>query len=185
MDKYKDIISKLKEKDVVINHGMSAQEMIEIEKFYNISFPVELKNLYSVGVPISNGFYNWRDMSSKNTKIIKNALKMPIKGLQSDLENGDFWCENWGLQPDNIEEAQRVLLKHYNNAPKVIPIYSHRYMPFIPENTNIPVFSIMGSDIIYYGTNLISYLDVEFGSKQYKDIMQANFQHVDFWSDLL
>lgn len=90
-----------------------------------------------------------------------------------------------GGQPERIEEAQKVLLKHYNNAPKLIPIYSHRYMPFIPENTNIPVFSIMQSDIVYYGTDLISYLEIEFGLKQYNDIMQTNFQYVIFWSDLL
>jgi hypothetical protein len=185
MDKYKNIMSKLKEKGVVLDHGITAQEMIEIEKFYNISFPAELKELYSLGLPISNGFYNWRDMGSENTKLINNALEMPIKGLQSDLENGDFWCDNWELPPDNIEGAQKLLLKDYNNAPKLIPIYSHRYMPFIPDNTNIPVFSIMGSDIIYYGTDLISYLELEFGFKQYSDIMQANFQDVDFWSDLL
>jgi len=185
MDRYKDIMEKLKEKGVVFDHAMSAQEMAEIESLYGISFPAELKELYSLGLPLSNGFYNWRDMSSENTRLIKNALEMPIKGLQTDLENGDFWCDYWELQPDNIEEAQRVLLKHYSNAPKLIPIFSNRYMPFIPENTNIPVFSIMGSDIIYYGTDLISYLEIEFGLTQYKDIMQANFQYVTFWGDIL
>ena len=43
----------------------------------------------------------------------------------------------------------------------------------------------MGSDIIYYGTDLISYLEIEFGFKQYKDTMQADIQYVTFWSDLL
>lgn len=96
MEKYKDIMLKLKEKCVVFDYGLSSQEMIDIEKFYNISFPAELKELYSFGLPISKGFYNWRDMNSENTKSIKNALDVPINGLQSDLENGYFWCENWG-----------------------------------------------------------------------------------------
>jgi hypothetical protein len=89
------------------------------------------------------------------------------------------------VRPKDIEEAQNVLLKHYDNAPKLIPIYSHRYMPCIAESINIPVFSIMQSDIICYGADLISYLEIEFGFMQYQDIMQADFPHIDFWSDLL
>ena len=185
LDKYSDIVLKLKEKGVIFDYGMSTKEIIEVEKFYNISFPIELKQLYSFGLPVSKGFYNWRDMGVENTQFIKGVLEMPINGLQSDLESEDFWCANWGVQPDDIEDAQNILLKHYYNAPKLVPIYSHRYMPFIPENTDIPVFSIMQSDIIYYGTDLISYLEIEFGFRQYKDIIQADFQHVDFWSDLL
>ena len=185
MNKYKQIMSKLKEVGVVFDYGISTRDINRIEKLYGICFPVELKQLYSFGLPVSKGFYNWRDMDSVNIQTIKDILEMPIKGLQSDLVNGDFWCDNWGLQPNNIEDAQNVMLTHYYKAPKLIPIYSHRYMPFIPEYTDIPVFSIMQSDIIYYGVDLISYLEVEFGFKKYNDIMQAHFKHIDFWSDLI
>jgi len=51
MDKYKDIMSKLREKGVVFDHVISVQEMTEIENFYSISFPAELKELYSLGLP--------------------------------------------------------------------------------------------------------------------------------------
>jgi len=185
MDKYKEIIQKLVIKGVLFDYGMTAHEITEIEKLYCISFPDELKILYSFGLPTSTGFYNWRDMSLDNIESIKNALEMPIKGLKLDLKNGEFWCENWGLQPIRTEEAQRVLLEHYSSAPKLIPIYSHRYMPFIPDNTNIPVLSVVQSDIIYYGTDLISYLEIEFDYKQHSDIIQADFQYIEFWSDLL
>jgi len=185
MDKYKNIVSRLKEKGIVFDHGMSSQEIVKVEKFYDIFFPIELKRLYSLGLPISDGFYNWRDISSKNTQFIKNVLNMPINGLQSDLKNENFWCDHWDPPPNDIEEAQRILLEHYCNAPKLIPIYSHRYMPFVPDKTNLPVFSIMQSDIIYYGTDLISYLEIEFGFRQYSDIKHAHFQYIDFWSNLL
>jgi len=185
MDKYNKIIAKLEEKGVIFNYGMSSQEIAEVEEFHSVSFPIEIKKLFTLGLPVSNGFYDWRNMSLENTKHIKKVLEMHIKGLQSGLMDGEFWCEDWGLQPESIEEAQKVLLKRYNDAPKLIPIYSHRYMPFIPEKTNIPVFSIMQSDIIYYGMDLISYLEVEFGFRQYNDMMQSCFQYVTFWSDLL
>ena len=184
MDKYQEIVSKLKIKEVVFDLGISSTEIKKIEEFYDISFPAELKNLYFVGLPVSNGFYNWRDMSDINIERIKEVLKKPIIGLQSELQ-GDFWCDDWGDKPNDINEAYKILLTHYNNAPQLIPIYSHRYVPFIENNGNIPIFSIVGSDVIYYGENLISYLEIEFGLKKYSEFNQINCQHITFWSDLI
>lgn len=185
MNQYQEVVLKLKSKGVLFDRGMSLSEIDQTEKLYDISFPVELKHLYSVGLPVSKSFYNWRDTHKENVQQIKDILNMPIQGLISDLETNDFWCDDWGEKPTDIRDAQSILLEHYNKAPQIIPIYAHRYMPFIPNETDIPIFSIMQSDIIYYGVNLISYLEIEFGFRQYSELMQANFRHVDFWSDLL
>lgn len=184
MDQYYDIIVKLKDKGIKFDKGMSLQEISKIEKFYDISFPVELKKLYSINLPVSEGFYNWRDMSKENMKQIKQALELPLQGLQSDLESGYFWCEDWGNQPLDMKTAQNILLRKYNMAPKLVPIFSHRYIPFIPNDLNIPIFSIVQSDIIYYGRNLISYLEVEFKLKQYNN-NDITGKYIDFWSDFI
>ena len=185
MVQYQEIVLKLKSKEVLFDRGMSLTEIEETEKLYDISFPVELKCLYSVGLPVSKSFYNWRNTSKENVQRIKDILNMPIRGLISDLEINNFWCDDWGEKPTDIRDAKSILLERYNKAPHMLPIYAHRYMPFIPNETDIPVFSIMQSDIIYYGVNLISYLEIEFGFRQYNELAQANFRHVDFWSDLL
>lgn len=191
MDKYNEIVCKMQTKGVLFEQGMSSSEICEAEELYGISFPIELKRLYSVGLPVLNGFYNWRDKSIINVEHIKEALKRPILDLQAELREDfqddfpcdDFWCDNWGDRPNDFNEANEILLKHYNDAPKLIPIYLHRYMPFIENSTNTPVFSIMGSDIIHYGESLISYLEIEFKLKDYNNNM--NCQYIDFWSDLL
>lgn len=185
MDQYQEIVFKLKSKGVLFDRGMSLSEIDETEKLYDISFPAELKRLYSVGLPVSKSFCNWRDTHKENVQRIKDILNMPIQGLIFDLETNNFWCDDWGEKPIDIRDAQSILLEHYNKAPQMIPIYAHRYMPFIPNEIDIPVFSIMQSDIIYYGVNLISYLEIEFGFRQYSELVQANFRYVDFWSDLL
>jgi len=185
LKKYDAIIARLEEKGVSFESGMSQKDILETEEYYGISFPVEMKEFFVSGLPVSSGFYNWRNTSSENTSLIRRALKMPIEGLKSDLRNGDFWCENWGLKPERNEDAIEILLTQYKRAPKMIPVYAHRYMPFIPGSDNIPVFSIMQSDIIYYGTDLVSYLEIEFGFKQYNDILQAGFRQIEFWSDLM
>lgn len=76
-------------------------------------------------------------------------------------------------------------MERYYKAPKLVPIYSHRYMPFITEDDNIPVFSIMQSDIIYYGENLISYLEVEFGFKKYNGYSSFKFPAYQFLERLI
>ncbi len=185
MDWYQEIVLKLKSKGVLFDEGMTLSEIDTAEGIYSISFPVEVKRLYSVGLPVSKGFYNWRDKSKENVQQIEDALNRPIQGLIFDLETNGFWCDDWGKRPTDIRDAQSILLERYNKAPRMVPIYAHRYMPFVPNAMELPVFSIMQSDIIHYGANLISYLEIEFGFMQYGDMEQANFRHIDFWSDLL
>ena len=184
MNKYKEIISKLKVKGIYFEKGLSEDEVNKIEKYYDIFFPMELKKFYLTELPVSEGFYNWRDMEEKNIKNIEAALKRPLEGLMYDIKYNDFWCEKWGEKPENIERSQKVLLEYYSKAPKMIPIYSHRYMPFISKIEEIPVFSLMQSDIIYYGFDLISYFEIEFGIKKYSELLYHNFEYVDFWSDM-
>ena len=56
MVQYQEIVLKLKSKEVLFDRGMSLTEIEETEKLYDISFPVELKCLYSVGLPVSKVF---------------------------------------------------------------------------------------------------------------------------------
>jgi hypothetical protein len=185
MNQYEEVVLKLKTKGVLFDRGMSLSEINDTEKLYDISFPVELKHLFSVGLPVSKSFCNWRNTQEENVQRIKDLLDMPIQGLIFDLETNDFWCDDWGEKPIDIRDARCILLEKYNEAPPMIPIYGHRYIPFVPNEIDIPVFSIMQSDIIYYGTDLISYLEIEFDFKQYSELVQEKIRHVDFWSDLL
>ncbi len=185
MKKYQDIIGNLINKGIQFDKGLSLLERTEIEKKFNITFPIELVRLYSIGLPVSGGFYDWRNTNEDNITRIKEVLNMPLQGLIFDLESNNFWCDEFGKKPEDINDARNLLVEHYKRAPQMIPIYGHRYMPFLPNETNIPVFSIMQSDIIYYGVDLVSYLEIEFGLKQYGELIQTNARYVDFWSDLL
>ena len=192
MNKYQEIVSKLATKGIEFDSAMSLEETNRIEKMYNITFPNELKQLFAVGLPISKGFYNWRNMSVANVENIKHMLTRPILGLQDELKDSfksgvspynDFWCATWGEKPNSFNEAQEVLLKHYACAPPLIPVYSHRYIPFIPDSEEVPILSIMRSDIIYYGENLIDYLEIEFKIREYDNNMRCKY--INFWSDLI
>jgi hypothetical protein len=45
----------------------------------------------------------------------------------------------------------------------MVPIYIHRYIPSKPAVDGNPVFSVVTYDMVYYGNDLPSYLEHEFG----------------------
>ena len=185
MNKYHDIKNKLQSQGVIFDTGLTRQEIETVEQRYGIQLPYELRQLFSIGLPVSSGFYNWRSSSEENVLSIINALNMPLKGLVSDLDDGYLWRDAWGAKPDEPRKANEIFMRYFANAPKMIPVYLHRYVPFVGHDAIVPVFSIMQSDIIYYGVNLVSYLETEFGFREFEDLPLSDYQNVDFWSDLL
>lgn len=178
----KDILAMLQTEGIELAEGLSEQEFQKINQEYGIEFPVELKEFYSNVLPISVGFYNWRDFSSDNINSIKKTMKIPFDDIY-ELANEVYWCDDWGEEPDE-EDKVSIIREKLKTAPKLIPIYLHRYMPII-DKINIPILSIRDTDIIYYGENIESYLEIEFGNKNQEDIDFDQIEHVPFWSDLL
>ena len=65
--------------------------------------------------------------------------------------------ENRLRQPGWQGKAEDIL----RGAPRLIPIYRHRYMPMI-DDADAPVLSTIGQDTIWYEANLCDYLQREF-----------------------
>jgi len=180
---YDELIEFLKEKGVIIDVGLSERDIFYIEKEYEISFPKEWKKFYSIALPISDGFYNWRDRSDENIMCIKEIINTPVTELLEDIDD-IYWCDEWGEESTEKEERRKIIIEKMRSAPKLIPIYSHRYLASIEVKQN-PVFSISGADIIYYGENLFSYFQIEFGLKK-RDVMNCdNISYIPFWSDMI
>ena len=74
--------------------------------------------------------------------------------------------------------------KEYKTKPKLIPIYSSRYIPESPKETGNPVFSVYQTDIIYYGFDLLSYFENEFKIKLPEKFGKITYPKlIDFCSD--
>ncbi len=90
---------------------------------------------------------------------------------------------SWGKIKNNcIDWKKEQFLKKYNEAPRLIPVYNHRYMPNI-DKKRVPILSVVGSDIIVYGKDLQNYLEIEFElikKEQYND----NKYDIEFWSEI-
>ncbi len=161
---FKEMIEKMKNKHVIFDSGLTEEEIKSIEEIYHIEFPKSLRDLIQYALPISEGFYNWRNISSENIELIKRVMEMPYEAIREN-------------------PVDNIILEKLAKAPRLIPIYSHRYIPE-KSGDDPPVFSVHGLDIIYYGRDLYDYLEIEFfNGKGSRDL--SEFPNIPFWSDLL
>jgi len=136
--------------------------------------------MLSAALPISEGFPKWRSAEEEELEI---ALDWPMEGICFDIAHSAFWLGEWGARPLDVDEACMLARELIADAPTLIPIYRHRYIPDEPARDGNPVFSVYQSDIIYCGCDLGDYLDREF--RRPSDHSPVVDVHVPFWSDLV
>lgn len=94
-----------------------------------------------------------------------------------------LWWPEWGNRPDRAEARANVLREVVGKAPRLIPIFGHRYLPATPHLAGNPVFSVHQSDVIHYGADLADYIEREehgWDVRPWPDVMRE----IDFWSEL-
>jgi hypothetical protein len=165
------IFERLREKRCEIAPGLSDGEVGEIERRYDFRFPPDLRRFLQMGLPIlgipidwreygeaevisTGSWVNWRDDSEQD---IRERLDLPADGICFDIEYNNFWRDDWGRRPMNLQDAFTVARASIAAAPKLIPIFGHRFIPEEPSAEGNPVFSVIQTDIIYYGDDLASY----------------------------
>ena len=173
------IIAKMQKKGIKFEKGLSDDEIEDIQKKFNLTFPPDLRLFLQMALPVSNNFPQWR---SRKGWGIGERIDWPLEGIVFDVEHNGMWLDRWGEKPSMLEEQIKVVEEHYSSYPKLIPIYSHRYIPSAPLEMGNPVFSVVQSDIVYYGKDLCDYLRCEFLGKQYRS--EGNVKHIVFWSDI-
>ena len=170
------IINRMKEAGVYFSSGLTNDMLANVEKTYEICFPDSLKEFYLTALPISfenTNFPRWDDFSPKNIAVIRQRISAPYQWLKQDIENG-FWLSAWNGK--TIDEL-------FENAPKLIPIYSHRYVPIL-NYANLPVISTVGRDTVCYGVSLEDYLLREFCNGN-TAFAETKVPYIPLWSDIL
>lgn len=59
---YRESIMLLKSQGIEFESGLTCEEIAKIEEIYKIKFPKSLKEFLMIALPISKGFYNWRNL---------------------------------------------------------------------------------------------------------------------------
>jgi len=164
-----------------IGPGLSEHELAAIEDYWAFRFPPDLREMLQVALPLMPPFPDWRGY---RTSQVCDLMEWPVDGICYDVEHDDFWLDAWGRRPLALEDAITVAKANLKLAPKLIPIYGHRYLPAEPCESGNPVFSVYQTDVIYYGANLRDYILTEFGDLSWEQAVAKVSKRIPFWADL-
>jgi len=131
-------------------------------------------------MPFGDGFPNWRGPKD----AIHRFLAWPAEGICFDIERSGFWAPSWGTRPAELTQSLAVAREALIQAPKLIPIYKHRYIPTEPQAAGNPVLSVYQADIIHYGNDLLGYFSREFGMPLPASAAPAP-RAIRFWDELI
>jgi hypothetical protein len=181
------IIQLLSGKGVHFESGLTDDEILQAEAKFNFRFPPDLKLFLQTALPINDRFVDWRlGLESKEeADKITERFNWPLEGMLFDIDKNNFWINNWGERPGDYTERVIIAKKHYETYPKLIPIYSHRYISERPNESGNPIFSVHQMDIIYYGINLEHYFANEFRYTESGDYELEEYpeKKIEFWSE--
>lgn len=196
--------------------GLDEGQLAKIERRWSLRFPPDyrlfLRQLHAVDRPMRctawreetigepqmdfrdrPAFYSWLS----DGDAIQIRLDDLISGLVFDVEQNDLWRPGWGSRPATAEARRERIRQLIAAAPRLVPVFEHRYLLAEPCQAGNPVFSIVQSDIIVYGADLRGYFLVEFAEllgldrdqvmRESRAMVQDRFRaHVaiPFWGDL-
>ncbi|HVQ08218.1 MAG TPA: hypothetical protein VMS43_07260 [Allosphingosinicella sp.] len=160
--------------------GYTQTELDAAQERFGLRFPPDLVALLRERRPLHG--YDWRTGDER----INRALAHPLDGLLFDVEENALWWSEWGERPATPAQRAEILTAVVKAAPRLIPIIGHRYIPQEPHAAGNPVFSIMQSDVIYYGADLADFFEREFFPQPFPGVpMRADIRWIPFWSDLV
>ncbi|WP_315093126.1 hypothetical protein [uncultured Cellulomonas sp.] len=172
------VLAGLDAAGVWLDPGLSADELADVERRFGFTFCADHRDLLTLAVPVGD---HWPDWLDDDESPLRARLAWPVDSVVADVLAGDFWPASWGPRPADDLEAQAR--RQLEQVPTMVPVYSHRYLPSGTAAPGVPVFSIYGTDVIHYGSDLADYLEREFlgRSSRVPDVSLR----VPFWSDLV
>ncbi len=170
---------EFRDASVVVEGGLTAAEIAAAETTYGFTFPPDLSEFLQLGLPRGGRWADWRDNPGAD---ITERMAWPVDGMVFDVRYNRFWMDEWGPRPADDNEAEAVTRSAMADAPPLIPICGHRYLPSTPCESGNPVLSVYQTDIIYYGTNLLSFLNNELGRRHE---LIGSIRDVPFWGRLV
>ncbi|CAL0311610.1 unnamed protein product [Lupinus luteus] len=134
-----NLIECLKSSNVIVSEGLSDTEFSYLESNFNFSFPPDLRDILQQGLPISPGFPNWRSSSAQQLQIL---LNLPTLSILRRVSKTRFWHPSWGPRPKDPAHAFDTVRRILREAPPLVPIYQHCYIPSTPNIAGNPVFYV-------------------------------------------
>ncbi|XP_027078693.1 uncharacterized protein [Coffea arabica] len=141
----KNLIHYLKSSDIPIEEGLTDAELSSIESTFNFTFPPDLRSILQEGLPVGPGFPNWR--SSSSVQQLQALTSLPVSGVCKEISRNHLWLDSWGERPGDDDQAVNLGKGFMRNAPFLVPVYRHFYVPSTPCMAGNPVFYVHGGNV--------------------------------------
>lgn len=165
---------------IELDTGLEDDELDEIELRSGFTFLPEHRDFLGAVLPVGDDWPDWRGGGVKLTRLLEH----PVCGILDHVAAGDFWYAAWGQRPSTIDAAVELAERRLNALPKLVPVHAYCYLPSAPDPTGSPVFSIFGTDVVYFGVDLEEYFDNAIIHPFNPRPQPENDVRVPFWSDL-
>jgi hypothetical protein len=160
--------------------GLSDSEIATIESLIGFQLPDDFALLLANMRDPGGIMFPWSNFRRQD---YDSSIALVLEGIEFDIENG-FWMDRWGERPAGLPAAIDIARNDFATWPKLLPISGHRFLAAEPCRVGNPVFSIVQTDIIYYGADLAHYLVNEFVDHDWKfHAHDQPIQRIDIWSD--
>jgi hypothetical protein len=183
-DRVSDVVERavevLRRAGEQLTPGLTEEELHGLERRFGFGFAPDHRALLRTVLPAGEGWPDWR---SGDPADLERRLHWPVDGVLFDVRENAFWPASWGPRPGEEAAALAVARGRLSAVPRLVPLFSHRYMPAAPAPDPSPVFSVHQSDVIHYGTDLEDYVRHEFW-RPGNWSRQGEVARVAFWSDL-
>jgi hypothetical protein len=194
-----EAMSRLRGRSVCdVDPGLSLDEIEGVEKALGFQFASDHRAFLTAGLPVNTypelrepGVVTthrepWPDWRRPDVEALRARIAWPVEGVLFDVENNGFWYQAWRARPERLEEAVEIARRELTRVPIMVPLYGHRYLPAGAGTYGHPVLSMWQTDIIYYGLDIVDYIDREFGGPERgQDAAWEPRVTVDFWRDLV
>jgi hypothetical protein len=171
-------LRRLSTSGVRLDRGLSDEEVSLVQGRFAFAFGPEHREFIQAAVPVGESWPDWRNDPEGD---LRGRLDWPVDGVIFDVHNNGFWPASWGNRPDAKCDREREARAHLACVPRLVPVYSHRYLASDPQFAPSPVFSVHQTDIILYGDNLLDYVAHEFRVPPHHP---SDRTHVPFWSEV-
>ena len=98
--------------------GMTADEFARVEQRFGFRFPLDLREFLAAGLPVSEGWVDWR---GEDEATILDSLNWPLEGICFDIERNGFWLPEWGARPPGLPDAFEVARRAVAPGPGARP----------------------------------------------------------------
>ena len=178
---------KLAKKGVcVMEPGLTDAEFARVEQDFGFEFADDHRAVLATALPVDrDARHTWPDWRDGDPAALRAQLDRPVDGVLFDVERNGFWHRGWGERPVDVRERLEAAREELAKVPRLVPIYAHRFLPAGRGTSGHPVLSVHQTDLIYYGADLLDYIEREFGYVPNWSEGWDPQATVPFWSELL